>query len=119
MSKILAALGLIVLLSACASNPEVRWAQVQQAANDVTDYVLQGRQPCVDVVTYPGAGPEHPLCRVSDAEWQMFKALRMSLDEALRKADMADATENYASAAMYLKRAEAFLLDLQKMGARQ
>ncbi len=105
-----------LVLAACASNPEVRWAQMQQASNDVTDYVVQGRQPCVDHLTFPNAGPDHPLCRVSDAEWVTFKALRTSLNEALYQATMAG---DAPATLQYLELAEALLRELQMMGATQ
>lgn len=113
----LIALIFVLVLGSCATIPEVRWAQMQQASNDVSDYVIQGRRPCVDTMTIPNAGMDHPMCLVDDAQWNLFKALRSTINDLLMKYELAVATGNPTAAAGYLKRAEVLVLELQKMGA--
>ena len=78
---------LVLLLGACTGPPDVRWAQGQAAYNKAADTLILYRAPCVDQAAYAGAGPDHPLCRVDNATWDVVYPLMQAADKCLRAAD--------------------------------
>lgn len=104
---------LLLILVACASNPGVQWAQQQQLANTAMEIVIRYRTPCIDTVTYPGAGPDHPLCRVDDATWDWAYGLSEQIDVLLQGADLANIEGNGPAALRYLDLVESLLFELQ------
>ncbi len=108
---------LALLIGACASSGEVRWAHVQQATNDASNWIIDGRRPCVDTGLYPDAGPDHPLCLIDNEKWEMFKALRRTINATLSQALLALEVGDSPRVTMYLNQAAQLLLDLQKIGA--
>lgn len=64
---------------ACASSPDVRWAQAQVAYNSTLATMIDLRRPCVDI------GPEDPGCIIDDDEYGPIEAgrrlARMALDD--------------------------------------
>ena len=80
---VVAVCGLAVLLAGCASSPEVRWAQVQEAYNEGLDGAIRYRTPCVEF------GPDHPLCLIDDETYRIVEPIRERLDSLLRRAQVA------------------------------
>ena len=78
---------LVLLLAACASSPDVRWAQAQASYNETARALELYRAPCVDVEAYANAGPEHPLCRVDNATWALVYPIMQEADRCLKAAD--------------------------------
>ena len=52
------------LLSACATDPGVRWAQAQSAYDDARTTIVDYRRPCVPGQGVENAGPNHPRCLI-------------------------------------------------------
>ncbi len=80
-------LALTLLLGACATAPDVRWAQAQTTYNETARALELYRAPCVDTVAYANAGPDHPLCRVDDATWAVVYPILLEADRCLKAAD--------------------------------
>ena len=78
---------LALLLAACASSPDVRWAQAQKSYNSTARVLEMYRGPCVDREAYVNAGPDHPLCRVDDATWAVVYPIMQDADKCLKAAD--------------------------------
>ena len=79
---------LALLLAACASAPDVRWAQAQTGYNETARVLKMYRAPCIDTQAYANAGPDHPLCRVDDATWAIVYPIMQQADRCLKAADM-------------------------------
>ncbi len=126
MRGIAAVLGLVFLLTACVgpSRPSVMWGQQQSAYNKAAAAIIFYRAPCVDTRAYPNAGPDNPLCRISDAAWAIVKPLLDEADALLQVADALiqvgqapQAVEYIASVSRIMERV--LLIQLQAQGAKQ
>jgi hypothetical protein len=73
------------LLSACASAPEVRWAQGQQAYNDTMRMLISYRMPCVPGSGVLDAGPAHPGCLIDDEAALKINMIKNAADISLRQ----------------------------------
>ncbi len=76
----------LLLVSACASNPEVRLYQTQVSYNELADLAIEYRAPCIDVANIPSAGPDHPDCKLDDTAWPWVKRTLDSADNLLKRA---------------------------------
>lgn len=89
-SPLAALLGLMVLatlVTGCASDPGVRWAQTQTAYNDTMSTLMAMRRPCVPGAGIEGAGPDHPHCRIDDELYDKVETVRQSARLTLRLID--------------------------------
>lgn len=114
-SPLAAILGLVVLtmfMTACATDPGVRWAQSQTGYNDTVRTIIAMRRPCVPGAGVENAGPDHPQCRVDDALYDRFEAIRLTADQTLRLIDDAGRTNQTERLARYLIEFEGYLAEL-------
>jgi len=109
--KSLSALVFLVVLTACASDPMVRWGQGQQTYNAALGEIIRLREPCVAGVKWPTGGPEHPLCFIDDATMQAISLARDNVRELLDRARVAAEVGNNLRAEEYLEQAELALED--------
>ncbi len=106
-------LGLVVLfLTACASNPLVRWGQGQQLYNAAMVEIIRYRTPCVVGPKWPDGGPEHVLCFIDDETMRLVVIARDNSRELLDRARLAAELGNDVRAEEYLLQAERVLEDL-------
>lgn len=77
------ALALAGFLAACAADPDLRWAQAQQAYNSAGALFNDLRRPCVDI------GPDDPGCIIDD---EAYLVLDPILDQARAALDRYEET---------------------------
>lgn len=102
----------LLLLAGCAADPEVRWAQGQVGYNDALDGLIEARAPCVDDALYPGAGPDHPLCRIDDEAARRLDIARNRANRLLEQSRQALDEGNPPGAEVYLDALEGAMQDL-------
>lgn len=114
-SPVAAILGLCVLamfMTACASDPGVRWAQTQTAYNDTLRTLKTMRRPCVPGAGIGNAGPDHPQCRIDDALYDKVEPIREAADLTLRLIDDAGRLDQTDRLERYLIEFEGYLAEL-------
>lgn len=112
---VVAALGLtLFMLAACATAPDVRWAQAQQGYNDVLSALVSYREPCFQSEAWPDGGPDNPLCRISDDTYRQIEAIRAQVDSALRSWQAALDSGSTVGTDFYLQQVQSGLQALQR-----
>ena len=90
----------LVLFTACASTPEMKWAESQNLYNGAVSTINEYRAPCVEWSGIPDAGPNHPRCYINDDTMRRLAPLRNAADAVLREMERSASegdTPNYRS----------------------
>ena len=107
MKKLLfAALLPLLLLAACASAPEVRWAQAQSAYNEAVRQAVAARKPCVDSALKEA----DPGCLIKAKDYGKVDAAIRAGDRLLRAIEAGGSIGDAAIAAVLDTAAEIVLL---------
>lgn len=77
------ALVIAAVIAGCATDPDLRWAQAQQAYNSAGALFNDLRRPCVDI------GPDDPGCIIDDEAYLLLDPI---LDQARAALDRYEET---------------------------
>lgn len=110
--RFIVAFSLLVILAACADDPQLRWAQMQGIYNGAMTEVVRLRDPCVVSATYPNGSKDHPRCFISDGMMKGINTAREKVRDYLDRALVAAEMENADRANALMDRAEVPLEDL-------
>lgn len=102
----------LLFLTACASDPLVKWGQEQQLYNAALTEIIRYREPCVASAKWPDGGPDHVLCFIDDETMRLVAIARDNARELLDRARLAAELGNNIRAEEYLLQVERVLEDL-------
>lgn len=112
MKKIVISAATLLLLVACGSTPEQRWAQQNKSYTTAVNSMNDLMSYCAPSLRVPGGNLNHPQCFISVETAQVFDVVRKRARSTLDKAEKAVFSGQEVNADFYLDEATLLVEDM-------